>query len=118
MKQARLIVVNKDYIGDTAIDNVIGYAIDSLERCESSDIAQYLVSNATSLKECIDIIKYFAGKYVMMICDEKDINYTSLSRDWIIKIEKNNKNGYRFSWEKRKNTFCQSSPISTNLTTG
>lgn len=29
MKQARLIVVNKDYIGDTAIDNVIGYAIDS-----------------------------------------------------------------------------------------
>lgn len=29
MKQARLIVVNKDYIGDNAIDNVIGYAIDS-----------------------------------------------------------------------------------------
>ena len=29
MKQARLIVVDKDYIGDTAIDNVIGYALDS-----------------------------------------------------------------------------------------
>lgn len=29
MKKATLIVVNKNYIGDTAIDNVIGYAIDS-----------------------------------------------------------------------------------------
>ena len=29
MKQATLIVVNKDYIGDSAIDNVIGYAFDS-----------------------------------------------------------------------------------------
>lgn len=29
MKQAKLIVIRKDYRGDTAIDNVIGYAIDS-----------------------------------------------------------------------------------------
>lgn len=28
------------------------------------------------------------------ICDEKNINYTLLSRDWIVKLEKNNKIGY------------------------
>lgn len=29
MRQAKLLVINKDYKGDTAIDNVIGYALDS-----------------------------------------------------------------------------------------
>ena len=28
------------------------------------------------------------------ICDEKDIKYTSLSRDWVVKLEKNEKIGY------------------------
>ena len=29
MRQATLLVIKKDYKGDTAIDNVIGYALDS-----------------------------------------------------------------------------------------
>ena len=29
MRQAKLLVINKDYKGNTAIDNVIGYALDS-----------------------------------------------------------------------------------------
>ena len=44
MRQATLLVINKDYKGDTAIDNVIGYALDS----SFADLDDVLLHNLNS----------------------------------------------------------------------